>query len=258
MSTNKVQELRDAACETLWTPATSGIVRLFSTAPFAWRGPEGRFYRNERLVLKELVQPFQYGLMVTGILFATFRISGSKRYLLFRDKYILGKSAEAMKLKDQKQQWKSYFETQEEKQKRVVEELLRLPSDILVSVLCGCSTVILLKDDSKIYNGVASAPLLPGKSLIYEQVCPDVVQAFDEKLDQRVFQLPKNERKSESSRFSFLSDFLSSENDEEVFKALVTLVHNCKARSTFIEQQRQAGVVRPDKVPYPGLTGAPR
>jgi hypothetical protein len=204
------------------------------------------------------MQPLQYGLMVTGILFATFRISGSKRFLLFRDKYILGKSVEAMKLKDQKQQWKSYLETQEEKKKRLVEEMLRFPSDILLSVLCGCSTVFLPKDDSKIYNGLASSPLLPGKSLIYEQVCPDVVQAFNEKLDQRVFQLPKNERKSESSRFSFLSAILPREDDDEVFNALVTLVHNCKVRSTFIEQQRQAGVMRPDNVPYPGLTGASR
>ena len=229
-STRKARQT--SAMEAFWSATKEGASRLLDEAP-VWRGPDARFYRREAAIVMEHVTPLYWGLAAGSFLFVTFRISGSKRFQMYRDAYLYGKAMPTTPVNDPtKQQWKSLLERQTEEKAELANELTRLPFDIFISIMGGCSSVLLLSKPDKLERDFVAVPLVPGKSLIAKTMCPPIQQVY-ERQDLRVF---------EGSDAGLLQTFRG-------------FAENCRIRSEYIQQQTQRGEARPDVVPYPGLQG---
>jgi hypothetical protein len=94
---------------------------------------------------------------------------------------------------------------------------------------------MILADTVKLQRDFVRAPLLPGKSLVDEYLCQEIVQAYDA-FDSKAF----HERK------------------EPLLLTFHAFVTNCKTRSGFVDRRRKFGDDRPEVIPYPGLLGMTR
>jgi hypothetical protein len=217
------------AVESFWNACKTGGSRLLDEAS-AWNGSDARHYRAEAAIVMEHIAPIYWGLGVGSFLFITFRVTGSKRFQIFRDSFVYGKPTSSPP--KQTQEWKSLLDRQRDEKAELANDLTRLPFDLFVSVTGACSSMLWLSKPDKLQRDFVAAPLLPGKSLIYSTVCPVLEDAYD-KHDASVFQ----------------------GSDAPLLSAFDAFVKNCRIRSEYIERLRQVGFARPDIVPYPGLQG---
>jgi hypothetical protein len=236
-----VEDSQAQAKNTFWRVGSSGLVKLIENAPSTWKGPEQRFYRAERELIVEHASPFYWGAMVSGVLFLTFRVSSSRRFVQFRETYfrkvpMAHREPTSVKSEKVHGRWQSYLDKQTEEKEEIIRSSLSLPTDIIVSVMCGFSSAAILFDNAKFQKDLARAPLLPGKSLVHTYMCNDVVKAYAdcEQLDLDVF----------------------SEAKDPLIRTFQAFAINCTTRAAFIERRRAFGDDRPDVVPYPGLLGS--
>jgi hypothetical protein len=225
--------------------AFQGFYQILTQAPGVWKGPEARFYRVEKQRMMEHVEPFYWGPIVTAFLLATFRVSGSRSFLRFKDRYLFGLgNNNTSKSRIQQHEEPNYhrsrrqtsrMEKEAEKQQPVdvvKEQPVTWPTDLAVSIVCGVSSILWLSKPTKLQQDFVTAPLLPGKSLIHQHVCPEMVAALEK--TNTVFQ--------------------SMRKKEDPF---ATFVKNCQARSNVIDMRRRrlAESENPDVIPYPGIKG---
>ena len=236
----RLDDARAQAKNSFWRFGASGLVKLIDHAPSTWKGPEQRFYRVEKELIVEHATPFYWGAVVSGVLFLTFRVSGSRRFIQFRENFFrrrptAHREPTNVKSEEAHRRWRSYIDRQTEEKEEIIRSSLSLPTDIIVSLMCGCSSAAILFDTAKFQKDLVRAPLLPGKSLVHSYVCRDVVQAYAdcEQLDSDVF----------------------SEAKDPLLRTFNAFAMNCKNRAAFIERRRAFGDDRPDVVPYPGLLG---
>jgi hypothetical protein len=228
-------QLETRAKNAFWKQFQIGIVELIQVAPRCWNGSDAVHYRTEKQMIQRHIEPFYWGGGVALFLFATFRISGSKWYSRVRNRFFANKATMPITASEAQQtqapgRWKSYLNQKTEQHSGYYDEMLDLPTDVFVSILCGLSTVALLSEPSGIETDVVRAALLPGKSIIYESMCSNMTKAFEDTFDEQIF---------------------TGKVDPGVL-AFATMVHNCKTRDAYI-RGRQNDRKRPDVVPYPGL-----
>jgi hypothetical protein len=239
MKEPNLEQTRAEARNALWRAGVVGLQRLIENAPPLWSGHEARFYRTEKELIIENASPVYWGAVVSGVLFLTFRVSGSRAYVRFRDQYLRRRKeslpSSRVAARDERMLWKSYLDKKAEEKQVLIKRSLSLATDLVISLMCGCSTAVILTDTVKFQRDLVRAPLLPGKSLVHSFVCQDVVQAYD-KLDSETFK----------------------ETKEPLLLTFQAFVANCKTRSAFIDRRRAFGDDRPDVVPYPGLLGMTR
>lgn len=243
------RQLSQQARGAFWRAAKIGFFCLVEEAPAAWKGSDARLYRAEKNMITEHLEPFYWGAFVTVFLFGTFRVSGSRWYTRFRENATtnfnqrnnshLTNSASAGKLQHKKPpEWESYLDQRAEKGKYIREEAFRLPTDLLVSLMCGASSIVWLSSPSQLKKDLTEAPLAPGKSIIYECLCSDMEASFSGQVDPRV---------------------LANEcNGDDTLITFQTLVQNCRIRSDYIRDKERDGCKMPDVIPYPGLEGVRR
>lgn len=218
---------------------------MFQEAPWAWRGPEQSRYRVEREKILTHLRPIGMGFFVTAFCFVTFRVSGSKWWVQIRDTYLRMFSVEGAAATTTTMGGRSstsglatnrppagYMTRQAQTKQDQVRELMQLPLDLTLSVMLGSSAFLLLFDSDQLQDDLVQMPLLPGKSLVHECVCTDVVRAVQQAHQQG----------------------LLDSADEETKQFFVYFVENCDKRSRFFERQRELGHSS-DLVPYPGLVG---
>lgn len=236
--TADADEKRREECSKLWNVAREGFSRLVEEAPAAWNGSDARFYRTEKQTITQHLDPFYWGGVVTLFLFGTFRISGSRWYARFYETYLSRQQSKQLPKSDFKQrsttqqrEWKSYLDHKAEQKTELASEVVRLPTDILVSLMCGASSVALLSNPTQLKKDFAEAPLVSGKSMIYECICSDMEKAYDPTVNP---------------------------GDDDTLRTLQMFARNCRRRSNYIGTREREGVARPDVVPYPGLDGERR
>jgi hypothetical protein len=232
MSQADNQDKQTKALEAFWKAAKEGASRLVDEAS-TWSGPDARFYRAEGRVVMEHISPLYWGLATGSFLFITFRIAGSKRFQTYRDLYLYGAPVPHNPPSSTKQQWKSLLDRQTEEKADLASDLTRLPLDLFVSILGGCSSILWLSKPEKLQNDFIASPLTPGKSLIHSCVCPVFEEAYN-KQDESVFE---------------------GGGGVEMLTTFDAFVKNCRIRSEFIQRQAAQGN-QSDVVPYPGLHGA--
>jgi hypothetical protein len=239
MKDSNLEQTRAEARNAFWRAGVVGLRRLIENAPAAWSGSEARFYRSEKELIVEHASPIYWGAVVSGFLFLTFRVSGSRGFIRFREHYLRRHHESAPSstptARAENVQWKSYLDTQAETKQELIQRSLSLSTDLLISLMCGCSTAMILADTVKLQRDFVRAPLLPGKSLVDEYLCQEIVQAYDA-FDSKAF----HERK------------------EPLLLTFHAFVTNCKTRSGFVDRRRKFGDDRPEVIPYPGLLGMTR
>lgn len=233
-----------------WRVANNGFSRLMEEAPPAWKGSEARFYRNELRMISEHLEPLYWGSFVTIFLFGTFRVSGSRWYAQIRATHWARKNGSQNTIPTQYREsnfqqlkppeWKSYLGQRAEKENAHCGEMLQLPTDVLLSILCGMSSILLLSKPSQLRQDFAEAPLLPGKSVVSDCLCDEMDAAFN--------QLCADP--------SVLTEEFVKQDD--TLLTFLTFVKNCRIRSDYIRAREREGKIRPDVIPYPGLEGARR
>ena len=203
--------------------------------------------------------------MVGILLFATFRFAGSKWFTRFRQRHginldaslppstaaataptttTISSTAAASTPRQVHAQFQSYSEKQAEKASAALSDASGLTLDIFVSFMAGLSSMFWLLDREKLAQDFARTPLVPGKSILYNEVCGDMEAAYD-KIDSDVWDSTAN-----------------NSEDERTLQAMKMFVQNCRQRSEYLRSRREGGHHdgadddRSDIVPHPGLEGA--
>jgi hypothetical protein len=245
-----LKEIRNAARDSFLAAAKRGFLHLIEEAPSIWRGPEARYYRRERETMTEYFMPLKWGCCVGVFLFFTFRVSGSKWYAQFYQKHFAGTASKIMgreastekSTSTSTNQWKSYLDKEGEKKKAALNDAMKMGIDIIVSLLGALSSTLLLATTNRgIQKDFVEAPLVSGKSLVYQFMCPEFQEALKH-VDPRALEDRNN-----------VDD--SVQDDPDILVTFHSFVRNCKIRDDFIQSRREQGVKLHDVVPYPGLNG---
>lgn len=237
-------ELRSQARRAFWKCAEEGLYQLVDSAPKVWKGRDARFYRAEKQLIETHAEPFYWGGFVTLFLFATFRISGSRFYQQFRATLSASLTRNVTRhpgghtppgAVSSKSKWTSHLENKTAEQQHLSHESVPLLIDMMLSIMLGVSSVLWLSKPQQLSRDFCTSPLLPGKSLIHEQVCPIFVQA----------QAP------------FASIIVAQDSngdpDSDTLQTFATFCRNCQRRSQVIAERQAAGEPRPNVIPYPGI-----
>jgi hypothetical protein len=247
-----LKEVRKNARIAFWKVAQQSTWKVIEQAPSVWSGSEERFYRAEKKIVTKHVEPIYWGAVVSLILFTTFRLSGSRLYSRFRESFVktqststttsATKNTSSYTQTKKPEQWKSYLDQQAERTKEAQKDLLELPTDIIISITCGCSSILLLSQPQQIKKDFIEMPLQPGKSVVNDIFCPEMESVYRKHVDPRI--LTKEIIQTDDTMNMFLS-----------------FVKNCHSRAEYITYQKQIGtstIKRPDVIPYPGIDGVRR
>ena len=244
-------DLRKSASESFWRCARTGFWSLFDDAPRIWYDPrEARYYREEKRLFQEAADGLKFGAIMGVLVLATFRVGGSKWFTRWRQRNNITLSAYAVETSESvamkpppRHSYKTYSEQRAEKIDTAYFEARTWTTDVIVSNMCGLSSAILLTDTQKIGQDFVTAPLLPGKSVIYSDICPAMTSAY-ETIDPDVWKgLTERER-----TLLLFHEF----------------VQNCRIRTEFLRTKAQTeesvveGFIQDktdDVVPKPGLDG---
>jgi hypothetical protein len=247
MSIKAEDELRQKARNAFWKSAKRGFYQVAKKAESAWRGTDARYYRAEKEIIRQHLDPFYWGAAVASFLFVTFRLSGSQAFARFRQKYLLqasGRSAQSTTERtgtsQSSSEWKSYLERKQETRSRASDKpSSSLAFDIFVSFLVGCSSVAwLMKPEQKLHKDFARIPLVPGRSLVHKHMCEPMDRVYTHEIDPRAFSV--------------------GEKPDEVLVTFQSFVKNCRIRSEYIRVAEREGISQPDVIPSPGLQGVTR
>ena len=245
--------IRKEAGESFWRCVRTGFGQLVQDAPAAWQDAhQGRYYRQEKRLVQEAAEGIQFGGMMAVLVLVTFRVSGSKWFNLWRKRNNINFSAysadsgSTAPTSSTRTQFKSFSEMQVDKVNVAYREAGNWTSDIIVSIMCGLSSAVLLTDRQKIGQDFVRAPLLPGKSVIYNDFCPLMTSAH-ETVDPEAWEgLTENEQ----TLVNF-HDF----------------VRNCQIRTDYLQTKARTqesvvdGIIQTiadEIVPKPGLDGFPK
>jgi hypothetical protein len=223
------------------------VWKVIEQAPSIWSGPEERFYRSEKKVISKHIEPIYWGAVASLAFFVTFRLSGSPLYTRFRESFMKKASTSPSNTTGSSyvqtrkpEQWKSYLDMQAEKTRMAQKDLYELPADILISITCGCSVILLLTQPKQIKHDFIEAPLIHGKSVVTDIFCPAMISAYQKNVDPRL---------------------LTQENlqTDDTINMFLSFVKNCRTRSEYVAYQKRTGNLKqPDVIPYPGLDGIRR
>ena len=122
------------------------------------------------------------------------------------------------------------------KPKQTLSNALSIPIDILLSLLVGSSAALFLTDEVKMRNDLANIPLVEGRSLVSDELCPDFIKEYHSK--------PRNTLEN------------SSKSDQMALRAIKTFVHNCEERDRLVTyRQKLLSMDRSDasNIPTPGV-----
>lgn len=240
-SNSDVKVIETAARESFFQIAKRAARVLLEQGYAVWKSPdEAKYYRAENAVVAKHTEPLNRGLMVAGVLFFMFRINSSSRLrrLFQTTTYSTNPTKTTHPNNNNNTVWKPHLERQTEETEGIQRDLTQLPLDAFVSIMCGLSTVVWFTQPSKIVKDLCEAPLLHGKSLVASHVCPNAEEVFA-KLPTPV--------EGDTQRHH--------NNDLYYYRALQTLVQNCRIRQITIQQQIERGDDLSNVVRFPGLTG---
>mmetsp|Transcript_4894 Transcript_4894/g.7421 ORF Transcript_4894/g.7421 Transcript_4894/m.7421 type:complete len:222 (+) Transcript_4894:116-781(+) len=158
----------------LWKITKDGVSRFVSEAPAVWKGRNAEDYASEKALANDVAQPIVWGLSSGVICFIGFRVSSSRFVQYLRT----GGRTTATKRSAGSKEWKGSMERQHEKKANELREAASIPIDFALSVLIGLTTTGVLYEPDKLMKDFVRVPLLPGRSVASEILCPDIGKAF--------------------------------------------------------------------------------
>lgn len=223
----------------LWTAFQQGFTQLLLVeAPRAWREPTQNHYRIEREKILRHLQPFGMGIFVTIFCFATFRVSGGRWWTAIRLKYFGDFRHNNIKNNSNHKNNNNnntYLEQANSQKQETIAQLMQMPLDLTLSAVLGSLAFLTLHDSEKMQDDLVQCPLLPGKSLMHQCLCPKIVPAL------QAYQQAHGPKDEQRLKYA------------ETEKVFASFAENCQARSQYLQGRQARGLAHPDLVPYPGL-----
>lgn len=232
--TGRMEVDKYASHTEFWAAVARGGSRMMDFAPTSWRGSDAYLCKPERRIVTKHLQPLYTGAFVAAFLFGTFRVSGSRWFARFRDAYGMNnhrRTPISSKTITDTSKWQSYLDRKGSENKDLESDFIQLSIDLLLSIVCGCSSVIWFSKPTEILEDFEKLPLIHGKSLVHMHFCPELESAHD--------------------RFS--RDLFENCKDDKILHTFHYFVQNCRTRSEFIASRKLQGFDTPDIIPYPGL-----
>lgn len=230
----------------------------------AWYGEESVFYTRERERLGSYLPPFYYGMAAAAFLFVGFRIAGFSRVQEWQRRSMWNRWWKSMKSKQSVNQTGTaktastanvstptqpgpgmgYLETKRIREREQALQSMKVITDFLVSVSVGFSGTLFLLEAKRhqLRFDYEEAPLVPGRSVVAEHMCPGMLTLYQDDLSvQQVL------RRNETSATALKDHNLTS---------FAVFLQNCQKRHDIeqrirIEQRKSQH--EPVVVPYRGL-----
>mmetsp|Transcript_49338 Transcript_49338/g.55139 ORF Transcript_49338/g.55139 Transcript_49338/m.55139 type:complete len:281 (-) Transcript_49338:21-863(-) len=242
----------------LWYETGEGFGNVLGNIRSSWYGVEGVFYTREEERLKKYLPPFQYGLASSVFLFLNFRAISNPIFQRWR-KIVLQRirtsssinNTTSLSASQQHQQQQHGIGYLQKKQKLQMEEGLKsmkVITDLLVSLSVGFSGTLFLleakREDMRI--DYEEAPLIAGRSLIADEMCPGMLKLHRSNPSIRLV-LEDTTWKKEQRKWEQLDLSLVT---------FETFIQNCKKRSDYeskIRKEQRKSENFPVLIPHTGL-----
>lgn len=211
------------------TVIRDSIITSISEAPTVWKGPNGQDYIYEQSLFEKNTKPVMWGIGCTMLCFLSFRLNASRSFQKWRQLYIRP-SAPSPPIP----RAASRVEQRKELQREIMSQALSVPVDLLLSIAIGASAAAFLTNWTQIQQDLERVPGLPGKSVLADTMCPDLLKLHENTPDQ-VWDTTKQ---------------------DETLQSFQKLVQNCKRRAKVQEDERQRlGLSdnKPVSIPFPGF-----
>lgn len=210
----------------------STIMTCVTEAPTVWKGPNGKEYVYEQSLFEKNTKPVIWGIGCAMITFFSFRLNASRTFQQFRRRYIRQSAAPAPAAPIMKAS--SPADQRKDLQQEMMSQALSVPVDLLISIVIGASATAFLIDWRQVQRDLERAPGLPGRSVLADTMCPDMLQLYQN----------TPSRTWETSQ------------TDETLKSFQTIVQNCKRRAKVQAAERQRLGLPDDQavaIPFPGF-----
>lgn len=211
----------------------SSILELISEGPSKWNGPLAQDYLYEQSLIERNTKPIIWGVGCTVVSFVCFRLNASRTFQQFRRRYIRSSAPAPAPLPPQAAAT-SPLEQRKVLQSQLLNQAISIPIDLLLSIALGVSATAFLMDYSQIQRDLERVPGLPGRSVLADTMCPNVIQLYNT-TPSRVW----NESDSDAT-----------------LQSMVTIVKKCQRRAKMEAAERQRlGLTQdePVSIPFPGF-----
>jgi hypothetical protein len=257
----------------LWEETGKGIANTLAHLRTKWYGDEAVYYQRERERLEtKYLPPFWYGAAATAFLFVNFRVTGHPAFQRWRTRIWPSSTSSTTKMGVRETPitkinnattsqpiqsnpstagtssspapasppvMMGYLETKRKTEIEKALKSMKFITDMLVSISVGISGTIFMLEGKRKYmrKDFEEAPLVSGRSVVAEQMCPDVLKVVS--LDQEESSATQQMKRKDSN-----------------FATLMTFVGNCRKRSEYEKRVREKQGLQSDApvtVPYSGL-----
>lgn len=211
------------------TVVRNTVMQCVTDAPAVWKGPNGHAYMYERSLIERHTKPVIWGIGSAFISFFSFRLSSSRTFEQFRRQYIR-KSAPA----PTPSKATTPLEQRKELQQELMSQAISIPKDLLLSLAIGVSATGFLMDWNIIRQDLERAPGLPGRSLLADKMCPNMIELYNS-TPPRVWE---------------------QQHGDETLQSISTIVRNCQRRAKLEASERQRLGLSDDQpvsIPFPGF-----
>ncbi|VEU34444.1 unnamed protein product [Pseudo-nitzschia multistriata] len=233
----------------LWEETANGLGKVVRNLRVAWyKGDERVFYKREEQQLEKYLPLFQYGLALFVFSFFNFRATKTPRFQKWRTGFLerirpsppesLSKASQQRQGLRQVSSIKSpptvgYLER---KRKQNVDEALnsmKYFTDFLVSLSIGTSATLFLlerKCGNNLRTDFEEAPLVAGRSLIADKICPGMLElCFSDLQVRKAFEDNQNQKDRPWEASSF----------DPNLHTFFIFINNCQKRKDYESSLRQ-------------------
>lgn len=252
-----------------------------------WNGRDSEDSLFEKTVLREHIEVFEHGALMSVVIFAALRLTAHPQFHPLVDRYVMpvirltppkkkkklptttiqqnnktNKNKIDMKAPKSAhvpsgRQFKSYLEQQRDAHKVKVHKASEAPHDIFVATVVGISATCFFMRPKQLRLDFEEAPLSPGRSFFSEHMCQDFIQIYQE-TDPQVFghapavkdgDHDKNENDNNDKYLN--STFVAPPPDANL-KSFESFALHCILRSAYVQKRIEAGEAKPLVLPDSG------
>ena len=211
--------------------ARAGFADVMKNGWPIWVGPNGHEYAAEKRARADAVAPLIWGAGAAITCFLSLRVSRTDWFIKYRNQMFPSSRPRVTKPVKFTQKQDHYVSPIEEANKEAQAKLSKLTEgavDVFVSLLVGVSSGLIILDPWTVNTRFQEIPLLPGRSLVAQRLCPDV-QLFVQELNKKPW----------------------SKEDESIEHARM-FARNCRIRHMVEDEVRQTnGIPQDEHVPVP-------
>ncbi len=211
----------------LWEETADGVGNALGNLGEAWyTGSDAVFYSREKERFRKYIPPFQYGLAATVFVFLNFRVTGNLRFQEWRKGIMkrFGSNSPPKQTPPTNPPVTGYLETKRNQEVKKALQSMKFLTDGLISITVGTSGTLFLleaKCGKDLRSDYETAPLVAGRSLLAEEMCPGMLEIY--RSDPSVRKVLDAAAKSEK--------VIGMQTGDPTLATFATFIGNCQNRA---------------------------